>query len=48
MRYIYCPQCGRKLTEIHAGDDGMVPYNKRMGDVALSSLSIVRRPLPSF
>lgn len=26
MRYIYCPQCGRKLTETHAGDDGMVPY----------------------
>lgn len=26
MRYIYCPQCGRKLTEIHAGDDGMAPY----------------------
>ena len=26
MRYIYCPQCERKLTEIHAGDDGMVPY----------------------
>lgn len=26
MRYKYCPQCGRRLTEIHAGDDGMVPY----------------------
>lgn len=26
MRYIYCPECGTKLTEIAAGDDGMVPY----------------------
>lgn len=26
MRYIYCPQCGRKLTESPAGDEGMVPY----------------------
>ena len=26
MRYKYCPLCGEKLTEIHAGDDGMVPY----------------------
>ena len=26
MHYIYCPQCGKKLTERPAGDDGMVPY----------------------
>ena len=26
MRYRYCPECGTKLTEIPAGDDGMVPY----------------------
>lgn len=26
MRYSYCPNCGTKLTTIHAGDDGMVPY----------------------
>ena len=26
MRYKYCPECGTKLTEIQAGDDGMVPY----------------------
>ena len=26
MRYKYCPECGAKLTEIHAGDDGMMPY----------------------
>lgn len=26
MRYNFCPNCGNKLTEIHAGDDGMVPY----------------------
>lgn len=26
MRYRFCPNCGIELTEIHAGDDGMVPY----------------------
>ena len=26
MRYVYCPQCGKKLSTIPAGDDGMVPY----------------------
>lgn len=26
MHYTYCPNCGNKLTKIHAGDDGMVPY----------------------
>ncbi|MGI6105190.1 MAG: NAD(+) diphosphatase [Raoultibacter sp.] len=26
MKYTFCPQCGEKLSEIHAGDDGMVPY----------------------
>ena len=26
MRYRFCPQCGSQLSEIKAGDDGMVPY----------------------
>jgi NAD+ diphosphatase len=26
MHYIYCPQCGKKLTNKMAGDDGFVPY----------------------
>lgn len=26
MKYKYCPECGEKLTEKEAGDDGMVPY----------------------
>lgn len=26
MRYIFCPNCGTKLTKILAGDDGPVPY----------------------
>ncbi|MDO4870094.1 MAG: NUDIX domain-containing protein [Bacillota bacterium] len=26
MRYKYCPQCGSKLIEKAAGDDGLVPY----------------------
>ena len=26
MRYRFCPQCGSQLSEIQAGDDGMVPY----------------------
>lgn len=26
MRYIYCPQCGSKLIERAAGDEGNVPY----------------------
>ena len=29
MRYIYCPQCGQKLVERAAGDEGMVPYCER-------------------
>ena len=31
MRYRYCPDCGRKLTENQAGDDGMVPYCEACG-----------------
>lgn len=31
MRYRFCPNCGTKLTEIHAGDDGMVPYCPQCG-----------------
>lgn len=26
MHYIYCPQCGAKLVDRQAGDDGCVPY----------------------
>ena len=26
MRFEYCPKCGAKLHDEHAGDDGMVPY----------------------
>jgi len=26
MRYIFCPQCGRKLSDRPAGDEGQVPY----------------------
>ena len=26
MRYNYCPDCGTKLTERQAGDDGLVPF----------------------
>ncbi len=29
MHYIYCPQCGIKLTDAPAGDDGYVPFCKR-------------------
>ncbi|MBR0105211.1 MAG: NUDIX domain-containing protein [Firmicutes bacterium] len=31
MRYRFCPVCGAKLTEIKAGDDGMVPYCEPCG-----------------
>lgn len=26
MRYLFCPQCGKKLEERKLGDDGMVPF----------------------
>jgi len=26
MHYIYCPQCGAKLTDKPAGDEGLVPF----------------------
>ena len=26
MRFVYCPQCGNKLTDRLAGDEGKVPY----------------------
>ena len=26
MRFSYCPQCGQKLTDKAAGDDGLVPF----------------------
>lgn len=31
MRYIYCPECGQKLIEKAAGDDGNVPYCESCG-----------------
>ena len=31
MHYKFCPECGSKLTEIPAGDDGMVPYCDHCG-----------------
>ncbi len=31
MRYKFCPECGAKLSEIRAGDDGMVPYCEQCG-----------------
>lgn len=31
MRYVYCPQCGSKLGERLAGDEGMVPYCEQCG-----------------
>lgn len=44
MRYIYCPQCGMKLTEKMAGDDGYVPFCEQCGRYwfdTFSSCSIV-------
>ena len=29
MRFVYCPQCGLKLTEKPIGDDGLIPYCTR-------------------
>ena len=26
MKYQYCPQCGKKLIQKQAGDDGLVPF----------------------
>lgn len=31
MRYKYCPECGKKLTEKQAGDDGAVPFCEKCG-----------------
>jgi len=31
MHYKYCPQCGLKLSEKEAGDDGLVPYCTECG-----------------
>ena len=31
MRYTYCPDCGTKLGERKAGDDGNVPYCEKCG-----------------
>ena len=44
MHYKYCPDCGTKLIEKHAGDDGDVPFceacNKYWFD-SFASASIV-------
>lgn len=31
MHYHYCPQCGTKLTDKQAGDDGQVPFCTQCG-----------------
>ena len=31
MHYHFCPQCGARLTDKAAGDDGMVPYCQSCG-----------------
>lgn len=31
MRYKYCPECGKKLAEKQAGDDGAVPFCEKCG-----------------
>lgn len=45
MKYKFCPNCGKKLTEIKAGDDGMVPYckacNKRWFDTFQSCVIVL-------
>ncbi len=45
MRYKYCPYCGEKLTQIKAGDDGMVPYctscDKRWFDTFTSCVIVL-------
>lgn len=39
MRCIYCPECGRKLIEKEAGDDGPVPYCEGCGKYWFDSFS---------
>lgn len=44
MRYVYCPQCGVKLIEKMAGDDGYVPFCEQCDQYwfdTFSSCSIV-------
>ena len=44
MRYLYCPQCGNKLTLRQAGDEGAVPFCERCKKLwfdSFSSCSIV-------
>ena len=44
MRYSYCPQCGTKLINKIAGDDGYVPFCKQCNKYwfdSFSSCSIV-------
>lgn len=31
MHYIYCPECGEKLTGKQAGDEGLVPFCEKCG-----------------
>ena len=31
MHYIYCPECGEKLTGKQAGDEGLVPFCDKCG-----------------
>lgn len=44
MRYLYCPQCGEKLTQHQAGDEGAVPFCehcKKLWFDSFASCSIV-------
>ena len=31
MHYIYCPECGEKLVDKPAGDEGLVPFCEKCG-----------------
>ena len=39
MHYIYCPKCGRELTDKPAGDEGSVPYCEACGKYWFDSFS---------
>lgn len=39
MHYIYCPECGTKLTDKKAGDDGNVPYCQKCGKMWFDAFS---------
>ena len=39
MHYIYCPQCGNKLIDKEAGDEGKVPYCHKCNQMWFDSFS---------